>query len=303
MSEVDVREVEDVDEAADVVAELLDETGEDHDQDEEMGLERPMSKARPSETQLVNELSRMRAELQAGFDSKAAVLRWLQKLTVRTLGQVETRRYQQIARSFIPDDSSLEGPLLAAFLTEDARTRSLPDGVAERLRERWAADTIAATQARAFRNHRKDAGEYIGGEENDDIEDFAENPEAFMMRPALRELDQFQQDALDMVLGGLPDRSAILDWGDILMVATRGEPVDSSRGPGAFIPKCYKEDSTVRLLTDTSPPYRRARQAFIARWLPPVFNRAVQDLARRTTEEPEKEQSAGNPSDAPSWES
>lgn len=250
---------------------------------------------RPSERQLVAELKAERHSLLDGFDSRRKVLEWAQRVVVRTLGQIPQKRYEQLAKSFKPDTDNLEGPLLAAFLTADARTRDMDANTAQGLRERWAAKVLGSVQVRAFRSLRKDATEYVGETERDDGRSgdpgYDPDEQSFAMRPALSELDGLQAHALTMLVGndthpsGLPDRSAILDWGDVLVSATRGEPI----APGydeAFIPKAYREPSTVDLLTDRSPPYRRAREAFAAHWLLPAFNRGVRDLEGRTAEEP-----------------
>lgn len=253
---------------------------------------------RPAEVQLVSQLQQERERLLDGFRSRREVLRWGQRIAVRALGQVPQRRYHQLAKSFRPDEEYLEGPLLAAFLTEDVRTREMVEGAATGVRERWAAEVLSSVEVRAFRDLRKDAGEYIG--EDEDATGYDPDKQTFAMRPALSELDENQSLALEMVLGGLDSRDQILEWGDFLLSATRGEPVDADRGAGEFIPKCYGEPSTVKLLTDDSEQYRRAREAFIARWLLPAFNRGVRDLTRRTAEEPEETEESGT-THAPDW--
>ncbi|WP_158855593.1 hypothetical protein [Halorhabdus sp. CUG00001] len=254
-----------------------------------------MSKSRrPAERQLIVQFEEERDALLDGFGSRREVLRWGQRIAVRTLGQLPQRRFHQLAKSFVPDEEYMEGVLLAAFLDASARTRDLDEGAAENVRERWAADVLGPVQVRAFRDLRKDAGEYIG-EDEDDESGYDPAAQDFVMRPALSELDDYQQKAMDMVLGGLNDRSQILKWGDVLTTATRGEPIDPERGAGTFVPKCYREPSTVDLLTRTTPAYRRAREAFVAHWLLPAFNRGVRDLAGRTTEEPGDESEGYGP--------
>lgn len=260
---------------------------------------------RPAEALLVSEVRKKREELLDGFRSRQQVLRWLQSLTIRTLGQIPTRRYHQIATEFHTDDDYENGVLLSAFLVDDVRQRPLGSEAAERLRERWAADTIGATQVYAYRSIRKDAGEYVGdksGSEHKSGDEPGYNPDQqsrFLMRPALEELDRDQRDALDRALTGLDEPSDILDWGDDLTKATRGEAIDTRRGGGKFIPKIFREGSTVTMLTSDDVQFVRAREAFLARWLLPAFNRGVQDLSNRTAEEPEG--SGSKLGDTPSW--
>lgn len=244
---------------------------------------------RPAEAQLVDQLGDMRESLFDGFESRRAVLLWAQKLTVRTLGHVKTKRYRELAESFMPDSRFEEGPLLAALLTENARSRDLSEGAVEHIREDWAASTIATAQVAAFRALRASASEYIGRQDGDTHRD--ETPghdpteQDFAMRPALKELHGYQRDALTTALDGFDDRGGILEWGDVLSKATRGEPV-GGQSVGEFIPWCYREVRPGRILTQQTEAYTRARQYYIAHWLLPAFNAAARDLSRRATEEP-----------------
>ena len=243
---------------------------------------------RPAEVQLVNQLGDMRESLFNGFDSRTAVLLWAQKLTVRTLGQVATDRYRELAEAYMPDSAAAEGPLLAALLTENARSRDLDDEAVQRVREDWAASTIATAQVEAFRALRQSASEYVGSEKADDPrEEPGHNPEVqdYAMRPALKELHGYQRDAFETALAGFDDPSDILDWGDTLAKATRGEPVAGLR-VGEFVPACYRDTRRSRILTASGETYERARQYYLAHWLLPAFNEAARDLSRRATEEP-----------------
>ena len=257
---------------------------------------------RPAEQTLITQLQKERESVLDGFASRKAVLRWGQRIAVRALGQIPQERFHQLAQSFRPDESYQEGPMLAAFLHEGVRTREMSDDAVEGIRERWAADVLGPTQVRSFRDLRKDAGEYIGGPESDADSGTGYDPgqQEIAMRPALGDLDTDQAAALNMVIDGLGDKTEILVWGDHLTQATRGEPVDPEREPGAFVRKCYHEPSTVELLTDKRAPYQRAREAFLAHWLLPAFNRGVRDLTRRTAEEPKQTNESGL-GDTPNW--
>lgn len=263
----------------------------------QMGVKTTMSSVevsrRPAERQLVSQFEQERASLLDGFESRRAVLRWGQRIAIRTLGQIPQQRFHQLAQEFVPDSNHMEGVLLASFLTTDARTRDLHDEAAKNLRERWASEVLGRVQVEAFRNLRKDAGEYVGEQASDKLDEDGYDPEDqdFVMRPALSELDDFQREALNKVIGGLDDKSEILEWGDLLTSATRGEPIDPNGAPGSFVPRCYREPSMVALLTRETDPYQRAREAFLAHWLLPAFNRGVSDLTRRTAEEPQQSSS------------
>ncbi|WP_311171809.1 hypothetical protein [Halobellus ordinarius] len=246
---------------------------------------------RPAEAQLPRTIRTLRRQLLAGFHSRDAVLQWLQDLAVRTLGEVPTAQFATFASEFRPDSDHSEGVILAAFLDSEARTRDIEDGVAERVRQQWAAEVIAPVQADSFRSLRKDAGEYVGETERDSDGDAGHDPQAqsIAMRPALEELHTFQEVALHRPLnGGLDDRAEILDWGDDLIVATRGEPLGDGTPPGEFIRDLHNDPCGDLLLCDTRPHWRRCRQWYICRIILPAFNRAVRDLTRRTAEEPAK---------------
>ncbi|MBB6645070.1 hypothetical protein [Halobellus ruber] len=244
---------------------------------------------RPAEAQLPRTIRTLRTQLLAGFHSRDAVLQWLQELAVRTLGEVPTRQYVRFAAEFRPDSEHTEGVLLAAFLDSETRTRDLEPSVADCVRRQWAAEVIAPVQADSFRSLRKDAGEYVGETERDGDGDAGHDPakQSIAMRPALEELHAFQEVALHRPLnGGLDDRREILDWGDDLVVATRGEPLGDGTPPGAFIRDLHNDPCGDLLLCDDRPHWRRCRQWYLCRNVLPAFNRGVRDLARRTAEEP-----------------
>lgn len=244
---------------------------------------------RPAEAQLPRTIRTLRHQLLAGFHSRDAVLQWLQDLTVRTLGEVPTAQFATFATEFRPDSEYAEGVILAAFLDSKARTRDLEEAVAERIRQQWAAEVISPVQADSFRSLRKDAGEYVGKTERDREGEAGHDPESqsIAMRPALEELHTFQEVALHRPLdGGLDDRAEILDWGDDLIVATRGEPLGNGTAPGAFVRDLHNDPCGDLLLCDDRPHWRRCRQWYLCQNVLPAFNRGVRDLTRRTAEEP-----------------
>ncbi len=241
---------------------------------------------RPAEQQLPSEIARMRQMLLEGFRSRAEVLRWLQQLSVRTLGQIPTQRYERLGAEFKPDENAQEGVLLAAFLVEEGRTRELSHETAMGVRRQWAATVLAPTTTDSFRSLRKDAGEYIGKSEDDASDGYdPEGDHPFIMRPALEELDTFQRQALVAALDGLDSRDAILDWGDDLVQATRGERIDHGTGE-TFVRRLYNDPCGDLIMCSEEPSWRRFREHMLCKWVLPAFNDAVQDLTKRTGEEP-----------------
>lgn len=246
---------------------------------------------RPAEAQLPQTFESLRVDLLDGFESREAVLLWLQELAISTLGQVATPRYADFAHEFRPDTNANEGVVLASFLNSKARTRDLADDVARSARRQWWANVIVPVQSNSMRALRKDAGEYVGKMQDDtpDHDEAGEriDNETRHQRPALEELHTFQQKTLQRLLGdALDDREAILDWGEDLVLATRGEPITDGRSPGELIRDLHNDPSGDRIMCSTQPAWVRHRQTWICRQILPAFNRAVQDLTKRTAEEP-----------------
>jgi len=244
---------------------------------------------RPALVKLTDDLEDLRDELLAGFPSRRAVLEWMQQLSVRTLGQLPDRWFDELGAQFrgVPE-SGEERTLLSALLNGSQRTRGMDDETAKELRERLYALTIRPAYHRAFRQLRADAGEYLDGGETDS-QQTAANQKWIAMRPALDELEEYQKRALGDLLDGLEDKSAILNWGNDLEQATHGEL------PGEFVARCYREESTAEILTGRSTTVSRARELFWADHLAPIANAGVRDLGGRTSEQPDTERQANAP--------
>lgn len=247
---------------------------------------------RPSLRKLTIDIRSMREEVEAGFPSRSDVLKWEQRLTVRTLGEIPMQFYEGLARQFRidrqpeRDGRRRQGALLAALLTESARRRELNEETARELRERLVATYLTPAFHRAFRQLRKSAGEYI--EKSDSAGHDPSSQSFIAMRPSLDEIDADQNRALTAVLDGLGDRSEILSWLEDVELATHGES-----DPG-FGERCYKEPSTAQLLT-SGEDKRAARELFAGFHLLPAFNRGVRDLVGRTGELPEVEHTTAEP--------
>ncbi len=241
---------------------------------------------RPALKKLALDLAQLREELLTGFGSRREVLEWSQRVTVRTLGEIDQSWYLELARQFRGKPSSgRERALMAALLTPAQREREIDQEAVTELRERMAAVLLNTSGHRALRELRDDAGEYLDDSTHSSSES-THDPSLqryIAMRPALDELERYQQTALADLLDGLEDRGAILEWGDDLELATHGELSES------FIQRCYREPSASSMLTSTEPEQTRARELFAAYHLIPVFNRGVRDLANRAGEQPDDE--------------
>lgn len=279
---------------------------------------------RPSLVKLTRDLRGLRGELLEGFPSRRDLLFWLQRLAVRSLGELPQRYYREFGRQFRISRVAGEhrqGVLLAALLHPRARDRDLvelfrnEDGeivleeldpeyteriaddrleavIVDRFRGRLAASMIRPAQNRAYRQLRKEATEYV--DESD--EGKAHDPRAQehpAMRPSLGELDEWQSAALGQLLEGFDSIEAVVDWGDVVEQATNGEineTAPAERIGGDFIQRCYEQRSARGILTGEGRRYRRAREVMAARFLCPAFNLAVREQLGRAGELPETEQ-------------
>lgn len=239
---------------------------------------------RPALVRQTEDVAELVDELRDGLDSRRELVEWEQRLAVRTFGQVPTRWYSELARSFTRDR---ERTLVAAFLRPGARSRDIDERAVERLRERFVTQVLAPAHRRAFRHLRKDAGEYIEDARSGEHDPFAQ--EHVAMRPALEELEDWQQRALELLLDGFDEESEIHDWGQTVQLATHGELSDE------FIMRCARERSTRRLLLGEYEHAERAREAFAARFLVPAYNAGVRVLAGRAGELPEAETADSDP--------
>ncbi|WP_276253593.1 hypothetical protein [Halomontanus rarus] len=240
---------------------------------------------RPALKKLALDIQGLRKELLTGFGSRREVLEWSQRLTVRTLGEIRTSWYLELARQFrgVPSSGD-ERALLSALLTPAARSRELDPETADALRERLAAVLLGPSEHRAFRRLRRDATEYVDERGAGDTSGHDPLKQRYIaMRPALDELDAYQGRVLAQCVDGLEDQSTILEWGDDLELATHGELDDD------FLERCYREPSTVTMLTSSSDDQKRARELFAATYLVPAYNAGVRDLTGRAKELPDAE--------------
>ncbi|MFW6045480.1 MAG: hypothetical protein ACOC8O_01335 [Natronomonas sp.] len=237
---------------------------------------------RPALAKLTLDLRRLELELLAGLEGRRDVLEWIQRLSVRTLGEIPDRWYFDLAVQFrgVPD-SGVEKTLLSALIADDHRKRDMDAGDALELRQRLIAITIRPTYHAAFRKLRKNAGEYVDADSEKLARHTARLQKYVAMRPALDELEYYQKKTLDDCLAGFDDKQAILEWGRDVELATHGEI------PESFVARCYRESSMANVLTGTRTVDRRARELVVAYYLAPHFNRGVRDLSGRATEQPE----------------
>lgn len=223
----------------------------------------PTGSFRPAMLTLSDHADELRGELLEGFPSRADLLKWAQRLSVRSLGELPQRFYRGLGREFRYDELAerldvdlgggrQQGVLLACLLQPPARDRDLGDLIRQRkAREhhvdpddveipvdelRDAVERLITEQRelviatyfrpgfdRAYRQLREDAVEYVDEADEGDGH-VASDQNYLLMRPGLDELDDRQSRALSMALDGLDEPATIIGrWGDLVEEATEGE--------------------------------------------------------------------------------
>lgn len=238
---------------------------------------------RPALIALSRDVERLSSELTAGFESRQAILVWLQRLCPRLLGEVPDQFFRDVAGAF-QRAGEHERSLLAALLCADARSRPLDATAAAALRRRIAEQVLTPAYRRAFRRLRTKATEYVdtAGTES---KHHPGKQRYIAMRPALTELDRHQRRAIDELLDGQIDSADRLRrWLILLEIATHGE-ID-----GVLIDRTLAEPSTKAMLTAPapSPAITRARELYLGRYVVPAMNRGVRSLRGKAKEEPKE---------------
>jgi len=263
---------------------------------------------RPSLVKLTSDLRDMREELMDGFETISEILWWMQRLTVRTLGQLPQSLFHRFGRQVRVNFSRPEGsPLVRALLIPAHRPERedcpLNHARTTEFRESFAAETITPAFEEAFRDLRSESTEYVDDSEgSDDADHDPLSQRHVAMRPALDELERWQRKALGPVIGessDLQERGDILEWLEGVALATHGEPIQVLEGSDLarledFGSRCYQERTTARLLL-SGPENQAARELFAARFLLPAFNRGVAVLAGRAGELPDAEREERTP--------
>ncbi|WP_424001204.1 hypothetical protein ACOZ4I_15735 [Haloarcula salina] len=231
---------------------------------------------RPALVTLSEDVRERVTELREGLASEDRVLRWVQEMTIRTLGRMDMAVYTDLCRQF----RGQQGVLLGALVVPAARrgqNRELNTETAEKLRERLLAHYVLPAHRDAFRRLRADATEYIDAAGDEDSHR-PDRQKFVAMRPALTELEQWQERVLDDLLAGFDERGDILDWGQDVLLATHGE-LDKE-----WVTRVHDEDSTVDVLTGETDTDKRARRLFAAYHVLPQFRAGVRVLSGRAGE-------------------
>lgn len=244
-------------------------------------------RTQPALSRLALDLRQYRAELIAGFQSREALLRWAVGATGATLGRLPVTFLEAIHEAFITDAATTSTPpLLGGLLDEDG---AVPNATAQQFRERTATRLYAPAASRAVRILREDAQEVTPGDD-EQIDASAEQHAA--MRPSLSQIERHQRHATDALLAGFDDVPALLDWGDVLDLATHGELPDD------FLADIAASPTTRHLLVvDEATTYRAPRET-IGAWLLRFYARGTRSRYRHAGEMSDAE---GRDLSAPTW--
>lgn len=250
--------------------------------------ERVPESYRPALVTMAEDTRDLTDELLAGLESEGRVLTWLQEMTIHTLGRLDWIVYSDLARQFRGD----QGVMLAALVRPSERrgkNRTLSNGKARALRERFLAEYVHPAHRDAFRDLRVDATEYVddAADETDDHNPGRQRHAA--MRPALTELQQWQKKALTKLLDGFDSRADVLDWGHDLVLATHGE-LDRD-----WVSRIVREQSTLDIMLGEAETDSRARRLFAAFYVLPRYRQGVRMLAGMAGEQADTESEPAGP--------
>lgn len=232
---------------------------------------------RPALANLSRRQHRALASLLDGFDDRRDVLRWMQEVVVATVGALDDDWFATRAT---------DASIMSALLGEPWGTsRGLSSGTPKEVRRGIAAQDILPAVHQAQREFRWTATEYYD-DDDVDVDDLTDDPEAPGMRPALQVLDEHLSWALGRLLEGFEDDEAFLAWGERVIQLTYAE-LDSEVIEQAFFEMEVRE----RMTAPDETQARFTRETWAAEYLLPGFNRAADRVASQTSEVPEREQS------------
>lgn len=243
---------------------------------------------RPALMRMALDAEETRDELLAGFDNRGQLIKWFGRVSIRSLGELDPKLFRMTKRFFHPslhrsDRNHYDLDVLLASDSEQ-RCREIDHAVATGIREHIWQEFCKDAFHRALRKRRKAAGEYLDSSgPNTDSEYDPQLQRYIAMMPAVNELEQYQQRALDSCLDGLDSRQQIVDWVLLMELATHTE-LDQDFGRD-----CYHQESMVAMLTGDRTVHRRFREMFAVSTLLPMFNEGNFDLGGKAKEMPRRE--------------
>lgn len=228
---------------------------------------------RPALAQLSHDQMALLDTFLDGFETRRAVLLWMQEVAIQSLGQLGDTWFKRQVTDPTTMSALLNrpwGPVEDAELTAEWM-RSLRRDIA-------AKDLLGAFHG-ATASFRWSATEAYDADEYDRGGEFHEQDPA--LRPGLGHMQETQQWALRRLLAGFADEDALLVWGQFVTRASYAE-IDRQTVKDAYF------DLTVRewMTTPDDPDARFWRETWAAKYLLPAFNRAAARVASRASEVP-----------------
>jgi len=226
---------------------------------------------RPALVTLHNDITDLKDEYRSGIRSERRLLTWFQEVTVRTLGEIDAKVYQDLPRELMGDQAGM-------FVVASVRPHDgIDDTKARRGREIWLAEYVTDAYQQAFRTLRTDATEYADEGHDEDIH-APDKQSAVAMRPSLREWDQRQRTALVDLLNGFNGRDEISRWLDDVIMASYGE------ASGSWMRELVQDEVAVEVLCGDSDKHERGRRILAADKLLPNFRSGIRTLANNAAE-------------------
>jgi len=236
---------------------------------------------RPALAKLADDQHTVLLEFVEGFGDRRELLEWSQRAIVATLGELEEEWATDLAMSRSD---------LSVVITSDRRNAWVDDepptpSAAATYRRALAAEDLVPAFRAAYRKMRWNAVEYV----NDDDDDLQPDPSIQKhpaMRPALSEMSERQEWALERVLDGFDDQDQLMSWVLRAVEASHGE-LD-----GDLAADLYSETHTRRILVLDGDDHQHGpffRESFAAVTLLPAFCRAARQLSERAGELVEQE--------------
>lgn len=221
--------------------------------------------------QLSTDQARMIVQLMDGFDSRQDILRWMQDLTIQSLGHLEDDWFATVTAS--------PGTVSALLGRPWGPIPEISPVTAKEIRRSIAARELLPAYQRAIAEFRWAAKERT---EIDDIDQSSIDPfnqKHPAMRPNLTHQDKKHGWALDRLLEGFDNEDEVLLWANYVTSSTYAE-IDGETISGAYFDKPIRQSMTDR----GSPIARFKREAWAAKYLLPAFNRATHAVAKRSQE-------------------
>ncbi|WP_373190070.1 hypothetical protein [Halolamina sp.] len=245
------------------------------------------SNLRAALQKLTSDQTDLVARFVDGFESRRSYLRWSQDAAVHTLGELGGEWFVERAFSRTDMSALLVGRARERWLPEDGET--VEPRQAEDVRRGVAAADVLPACAAAHRRLRWSATEYVQ-DHDDELQPDPEVQQHPAMRPALSELDERQEWALEACLEGFEGRDALMAWGHHVVEASYAE-VD-----GDLISRLALDEPHTRNMLVVGPKAREDpeggrlfRESFAALYLLPAFAMAASEVAKRAGELAEQE--------------